>query len=75
MPSRVLALVDHAHTPPSFSMMLVVRDGLASHWRESYVCETNKSIKASGSDAVKSLVQLRFAKLCVLRVLTLTISS
>jgi hypothetical protein len=23
-----------------------VRDGLADHWRESYVCETGKSMKA-----------------------------
>jgi hypothetical protein len=26
----------------------VVRDGLAEHWRESYVCETGKSMKGVG---------------------------
>jgi hypothetical protein len=24
-----------------------MRDGLAEHWRESYVCETGKSMKAA----------------------------
>jgi hypothetical protein len=26
--------------------MRFVRDGLADHWRESYACETGKSMKA-----------------------------
>ena len=26
----------------------VVRNGLANHWRESYVCETRKSMKSMG---------------------------
>jgi hypothetical protein len=31
----------------------VVRDGLADHWRESYVCETGKSMKAVDMKAVE----------------------
>jgi hypothetical protein len=26
---------------------VIVRDGMANHWRESYVCETGKSMKAA----------------------------
>jgi hypothetical protein len=43
----VLGLIDHAH--PTAAELLhdaVVRDGLADHWRESYVCEIGKSMKA-----------------------------
>ena len=42
----VLGLVDNTH--PAAAELLnnaVVRDGLAYHWRESYVCETGKSMK------------------------------
>src|SRR5580698_5026887 len=45
----VLGLVDHAHTAAAeFLDDAVVRDGLADHWRESYVGETRKSMKATG---------------------------
>src|SRR5216683_591699 len=47
MQPRVLSLVNHTH--PATTHLLndaVVRDGLADHWRESYVCETGKSMKA-----------------------------
>ena len=43
----VLGLIHHTH--PAATELLddaVVRDGLADHWRESYVCETVKSMKA-----------------------------
>ena len=43
----VLGLVDDAH--PAAAELLddaIVRDGLVDHWRESYVCETGKSMKA-----------------------------
>jgi hypothetical protein len=33
---------------PSFPDIAVGRAGLANHWRESYVCETGKSMKALG---------------------------
>jgi len=36
-------------THPAATQLLdnaVVRNGLADHWRESYVCETGKSMKA-----------------------------
>jgi hypothetical protein len=43
----VLSFVDHSH--PAAAQLLddaVVRNGLANHCRESYVCETGKSMKA-----------------------------
>src|ERR1700690_1466020 len=46
MKPRVLGFVDHAHaTAPEFLDNAVVRDGLADHWRESYVGDTGKSKK------------------------------
>src|SRR5713226_2553407 len=43
----VLSLVDHTHTTTTqFLDDAVMRDGLADHWRESYVGETGKSMKA-----------------------------
>src|ERR1700690_2395310 len=45
--ARVFSLVDHAH--PAAAQLFdnaVMRNGLADHWRESYVCETGKSMKA-----------------------------
>ncbi len=45
----VLSLVDHTHTTTTqFLDDAVMRDGLADHWRESYVGETGKSMKAVG---------------------------
>ena len=44
---RVLGLVDDTH--PTTAQLLddaVVRNGVADHWRGSYVCETGKSMKA-----------------------------
>src|SRR5713101_744216 len=44
---RILGLVDDTHAPAVQLLDdAVVRDGLADHWRESYVCETGKSMKA-----------------------------
>jgi len=44
---RVFGLVDHAHTAAAeFLENVVVRDGLANHWRECYVQERTKSMKA-----------------------------
>jgi hypothetical protein len=44
---RVLRFIDHAHTAaPELLDDAVVRDGLANHLRESYVCERGKSMKA-----------------------------
>src|SRR6202049_4716408 len=44
---RILGLVDDTHAPAAQLLDdAVVRDGLADHWRESYVCETGKSMKA-----------------------------
>ena len=43
----VLSLIDNTH--PATAELLddaVVRDGVADHWRESYVGETFKSMKA-----------------------------
>ena len=48
MQSRVLSPVEHAHSAAKFHDNAVVPDGLADHWRESYVCETGKSMKALG---------------------------
>ena len=45
--ARVLSLVDHSH--PAAAQLFdnaIMRNGLANHWRESYVCETGKSMKA-----------------------------
>ena len=43
----VLSQVDLAHAAASELFYdAVVRDGLSDHWRESYVCETGKSMKA-----------------------------
>ena len=47
MEGYVLSLVDDTH--PAAAQLLndaVVRDGLADHWRESYVGEAGKSMKA-----------------------------
>ena len=46
---RVFSFIDHAH-PAAAELFddAVVRDGLVDHWRESYVCETGKSMKAMG---------------------------
>src|ERR1700736_5282552 len=44
---NVLRLIDHPH--PAAAQLLddaVMRNGLADHWRGSYVCETGKSMKA-----------------------------
>ena len=44
---QILGLVHHAH--PAAAQLLhdaVVRNGLADHWRESYFCETGKSMNA-----------------------------
>ncbi len=45
---EILGLVNHTHaaTTELFDNS-VVRDGLADHWRESYVCEKGKSMKAA----------------------------
>ena len=46
MQRRVLGLIDHSHSPATQLLDdTVVRNGLADHWRESYVCETGKSMK------------------------------
>jgi len=43
----VLSLVDHTHATAAQPLDdAVVRDGLSDHWRESYVDETGKSMKA-----------------------------
>ena len=43
----VLGLVHHTHPAAAeFLDDAIVRDGLADHWRESYVCGTGKSMKA-----------------------------
>jgi hypothetical protein len=40
-------IVEHTHAAAAkFFDNAVVRDGLVAHWRESYVCETGKSMKA-----------------------------
>jgi hypothetical protein len=44
---HILSLVDNTHTAAAQLLDdAVMRDGLADHWRESYVCETGKSMKA-----------------------------
>ncbi len=46
MQPRVLGLVDDAHAAAAQLLDdAVVRDGLADHWRESYVPERGKSMK------------------------------
>ena len=46
MQAGVLGLVHNAHAAPTeFLDDAVVRDGLADHWRESYVCGTGESMK------------------------------
>ena len=43
----IFGLVDHTHTAATeLSDDPIVRDDLADHWRESYVCKTGKSMKA-----------------------------
>ena len=43
----VFGLVHHAHAAAAELLdNAIVRDGLANHSRESYVCETGKSMKA-----------------------------
>jgi hypothetical protein len=43
----VFALVNHAHAAATqFLDNAVVRDSLANHWRESYVREIGKSMRA-----------------------------
>jgi hypothetical protein len=45
----VFSLVNHPHpTAAKFLNDVVVRDGLVDHWRESYVGELGKSMKARG---------------------------
>jgi hypothetical protein len=44
----VLGFTDDTHSAAELFDDAVVRDGLADHWRESYVGETGKSIKAMG---------------------------
>ena len=47
MQAHVFSLVDHPHSATAeFLHDPVMRDGLSDHWRESYVCETGKSMKA-----------------------------
>jgi hypothetical protein len=44
---RVLSLIDDAHTAAAQPLDdPVVRDGLTDHWRESYVGDPGKSMKA-----------------------------
>jgi hypothetical protein len=46
--TTVLSFIDDTH--PAATELLyaaVVRDGLSDHWRESYICETGKSMKAA----------------------------
>jgi hypothetical protein len=42
----VLGFVDHTHAAGEFLNDATVRHGLTDHRRESYVCETGKSMKA-----------------------------
>jgi hypothetical protein len=53
----ILSLVHHTH-PPTAQLLdnAVVRDGLADHWRESYVWKTFKSMKAMGLAWLKRIV-------------------
>ncbi len=45
--ARIFRLVDHTHAATAQLLDdAVVRNGLAKHWRESYVCESAKSMKA-----------------------------
>ena len=44
---QILGLVDHTHAAAADLLDdAVVRDGSPDHWRESYVCESGKSMKA-----------------------------
>lgn len=44
---EVLGVLYDAHAAvPELLEDAVVKDGLTDHWRESYACETGKSIKA-----------------------------
>ena len=44
---HILGLVDDTHRAGAeFLDDVIVRDGLPDHWRESYVCETGKSMRA-----------------------------
>ena len=55
MESSVLGFVDHSHTTAAQLLDdAVVRDGLADHWRESYVGEMGKSTTATYARAVIS---------------------
>ena len=50
----IFGLVDHAHTAATkLFNHSIVRDGLANHWRESYVRNTGKSTKAMGWQRVR----------------------
>src|SRR5882762_4463399 len=45
--SYILGPIDDTHSPSAKLLNdAVMRNGLADHWRESYVCETGKSMKA-----------------------------
>jgi hypothetical protein len=49
MQPRVLGFINDAHPPAAQPLDdAVVRDDLANHWRESYVCKTCKSMKPGG---------------------------
>ena len=44
---HILSFVNHTHPATAeFLDDAIVRDALADHWRESYVCKTGKSMKA-----------------------------
>ena len=56
----VFSRVDYTHT--SAAQLLddaVARDGLADHWRESYVSKTDKSTKAMGLAGLKTIIVAR----------------
>jgi len=41
-------LIEHTHPAAELLHNAVVRDGLADHWRESYVCETGQVNESRG---------------------------
>src|SRR5260370_20684911 len=65
---RILCLVDDTHAPAAQLLdSAVVRDGLADHWRESYVCETGKSMKAVELMELPFRMELAVSQKCVWR--------